>query len=120
MEIAGKKTLYLNAPVIQKQTLLEELSYKIGPAAEIEEELQQIIKECCAEYPSIQKAWLNPAVIEGTSTLLLTIIGDKSVDLTLLMKKISAFSASPFTLTIVSGEDGMKDNPPLYIQGCGE
>lgn len=115
-----KKTLYLNAPVIQKQTLLEELSYKIGPAAEIEEELQQIIKECCAEYPSIQKAWLNLAVIEGTSTLLLTIIGDKSVDLTSLMKKISAFSASPFTLTIVSGEDGMKDNPPLYIQGCGE
>lgn len=111
-----KKRLFWQSPTIVENVLTEDLTYRIGPAEDVPEKLQECLKQCCSEYPSIRKAWLNPAIMEGVAVYLLTVLGDKETSLNPLLVRALQLSDRPFNAIIVSDEQGTENNPPLFVR----
>lgn len=111
-----KKRLFLQSPTIVRDVLAEDLTYKIGPAEDVPEKLRECLRQCCSEYPSIRKAWLNPAIMESMAVYLLTVLGDKEASLNPLLERALQLSDRPINAIIVSDEQGTENNPPLFIR----
>ena len=115
-----KKRLSLRSASIVKDVLTEDLTYKIGPAEDVPENLRECLKQCCSDYPSIRKAWLNPAIMDGVPVYLLTVLGDEDTELNPLLGKALELSDRPFNAAVVFDENGMENNPPLFVRNAEE
>ncbi len=117
---AAEKEASLRSASIVKDVLTEDLTYKIGPVEDVPENLRECLKQCCSDYPSIRKAWLNPAIMDGVPVYLLTVLGDEDTELNPLLGKALELSDRPFNAAVIFDENGMENNPPLFVRNAEE